>query len=166
MAAAMWAVTIGVAGPAAADPEVAPCDPQTLAVDASPAQPGLGHRGVQLNFTLQAGGGACQLSGYPTVDALVEGAPPIHAEQTTHGYLGGATPDTTVTLEPGRGARAMVEWVAATGKQGPPCQIYGPSGADATLRVTPPGTSQTFSVPISVVRNEGLCWLQVHPVTD
>jgi hypothetical protein len=39
-------------------------------------------------------------------------------------------------------------------------------GADVTLRVTPPGMSQTFTVPISVGRNEGLCNLQIHPLTD
>jgi hypothetical protein len=164
-AAVAWTATIAVAGPASADPEAGPCDPQALTVNTSWAQPGLGHRAVQLNFTLPAGAGACQLSGYPTVDAEVIGAAPIHAEQTSQGYLGGATPGTTVTLQPGHDAHAMVEWVAATGKQGPPCQIYGSSGADVTLRVTPPGMAQTFTVPISVGRNEGLCWLQVHPLT-
>ncbi len=143
-------------------------DPQALTVDASPGQPGLGHRAVQLSFTLQAGAGACQLSGYPTVDAFLNGAsgaPPIHAQQLPGGYLGAAIPGAAVTLQPGQGAHAMVEWTATTSTKGPPCEIYGPSGADLTLQVTPPGMSQTFPVPVSVGRNEGLCWLQVHPVT-
>jgi Protein of unknown function (DUF4232) len=95
----------------------------------------------------------------------VDGAAPVHAKQTPGGYLGGATPGATVTLEPGHGAHAMVEWVAATRGPDPACTIYGPSGADVTLRVTPPGISQTFTVPISVGRNEGLCNLQIHPLT-
>ena len=116
-AAVAWTATIAVAGPASADPEAGPCDPQVLTVDASPAQPGLGHRAVQLNFTLQAGAGACQLAGYPTVDAFLNGAagaPPIHAQQLPRGYLGGATPGAAVTLQPGHGAHAMVEWTATT----------------------------------------------------
>ncbi len=96
----------------------------------------------------------------------VDGASPIHARQTPGGYLGGATPRVTVTLDPGHGANAMVEWVAAAGGQDPACQIYGPSGADIQLQVTPPGTSQTFTIPIKVGRNEGLCNLQVHPLAS
>jgi hypothetical protein len=59
----------------------------------------------------------------------------------------------------------MVEWVAVATKHDPGCAIYGPSGAEVTLRVTPPGTSQTSTLPISVGRNEGLCGLQVHPLS-
>lgn len=163
MAAA--AVTIGVAGPAAAEP--ATCDPQALAVDVSRAQPGLGHRAVQLDFTLRPGAGACQLPGYPTVDAetAVAGSAPIHAAQTPGGYLASPVPVSVVTLAPGQSAHAMVEWVAAAGGQDKACQIYGDTPPDITLCVTPPGTSQTFDVPIRVGRNEGLCSLQVHPLT-
>ncbi len=170
MALTAWALvatagTVSLAGPAHADP--AACDPGALAVAAEVAEPGLGHRAIYLNFTLQPGAGACQLSGYPTVDAQpnVEGASPIRAKQVPSGYLGGATPGTIVTLEPGHGAHAMVEWVAAITKQDSTCQIYGASGADIQLQVTPPGTSQMFDVPISVGRNEGLCNLVVHPLT-
>jgi hypothetical protein len=53
----------------------------------------------------------------------------------------------------GRGARSNVRDLRAL-------------GADVTLRVTPPGMSQTFTVPISVGRNESLCNLQIHPLTD
>jgi hypothetical protein len=170
LAAAVWiaatAATISFAGPASADPAVGTCDPQALTVGSGLAQPGLGHRAVQLNFTVQPGAGPCQLSGYPTVDAEpnVDSAAPIPARQTPSGYLGGAAPGTTVTLESGRGAHAMVEWTAAAGGQDPGCQIYSPGPTDVTLRVTPPGMSQTFTVPITVGRNEGLCNLQVHPL--
>jgi hypothetical protein len=120
----------------------------------------LGHRAVQLNFTLQPGVSSCQLSGYPAVDA--EGASLVHAEQTPSGYLGGAPLDVTVTLGPGHEAHALLEWAAAGD---PTCPIYGPMDNDVRLRVTPPGASQTFTVPISIGRNEGLCGLQVHPLT-
>jgi hypothetical protein len=173
-AAALWlaatAATIGCAGSAHADPAIGPGDPQALTVTSGGAQPGLGHRAIQLNFTLQSGAGSCQLSGYPTVDALVQtgvdvdGAAPVHAKQAPSGYLGGAVPGTTVTLEPGHGAQSMVEWVAAGTVQDQTCQIYGPSGADVRLHVTPPRMSQTFTVPIKVGRSEGLCSLQVHPL--
>jgi Protein of unknown function (DUF4232) len=157
--------TIGPPASAHADPAIGGCAPEALAVATEAAQPGLGHRAVQLVFTLQPGAAACQLSGYPTVDAQpqVEGAAPVHAKQTPGGYLGGAKPDTSVTLEPGRGARAMVEWVA--GSPGMGCAIYGAPSTDVQLAVTPPGTTQAFTVPISVGRNEGLCMFQVHPVT-
>jgi hypothetical protein len=171
LAAAVWmaatAGTMGLAGPASADPAVGPCDPQALTVTSSWAQPGLGHRAVQLNFALQSGAAPCQLSGYPTVEAevQVEGASTVPADQTPNGYLGGATPGTTVTLDPGHGAHAMVEWAAAGRVQGSTCPIYGPTPTDVRLHVSPPGTSQTFTVPITIGRNEGLCNLQVHPLT-
>jgi hypothetical protein len=56
----------------------------------------------------------------------------------------------------------MVEWFAGGD---PKCPTYGPTFTDVRLRVTPPGTSQTFTVPMSIGRNEGLCGLQVHPLT-
>ena len=173
LAAAVWmaatAATIGFAGPAPADPAVGPCDPGALTVAAGWAQPGLGHRAVQLNFTLQPGATSCQLSGYPTVDAFVEtgadaeGASPVHAEQTPGGYLGGAVPGATVTLEPGHGAHAMLEWIASAPV--PDCSTYEGPRTNVRLRVIPPGMSQTFTVPISIGRNEGLCRLQVHSLT-
>jgi hypothetical protein len=171
LAGAMWmaatAATIGFADPAHADPPVGPCDPQQLTVAAGQTDSGLGHRAVWLNFTLQPGAGSCQLSGYPTVDAevLADGSAPIHAKQTPTGYLGAPVPGGTVTLDPGQGARAMVEWAAIGTQQDPTCQIYGSAGADVRLHVSPPGMSQVSIVPISVGRNEGLCGLKVHPLT-
>src|SRR5262249_51892448 len=137
LVAAMWmaatAATIGFAAPAHADPPidapVGPCDGREIAVAGAWSQPGLGHRGVQLNFTLQPGASSCQLSGYPAVDAEVEaeGASPVHAKQTPSGYLGGARPGVTVTLEPGHDAHALVEWFAGGD---PTCSTYGPTYTD------------------------------------
>lgn len=167
VAATMWLATVGattgVAAHASADP-VGPCGPQQLTVTSGHVQAGLGHRGVQIDFTLAVGAAACELSGYPIVDAIVDagvdGAAPVHAEQTPHGYLGGATPGVAVTLEGSHGAHAMVEWAAS----GTGCTIYGPSPTDVRLQVTAPATAQAFTLPLSVGRNEGLCNFQVHPL--
>jgi Protein of unknown function (DUF4232) len=156
----MAAAPIGLAAPAAAD---ASCDPGQLTVSTSSVAPGMGHRAAQLNFTLQSG--TCQLTGYPTVDAQaqVDGAAPIHAAQTPTGYLGSPVPGGTVTLTPGHGAHAMLEWIGSV--PGPDCVTHdGPSTA-FNLDVTPPGMAQVFTVPIAVGRSEGMCHLLVHPVT-
>lgn len=168
--AAVWIAALALAGSAHADPPVGPCDGQQITVAAGPTSAGVGHRAVQLNFTLQPGVGPCQLSGYPTVDAQVDTAgasatSPIHAEQTPSGYLGGASPGTTVVVGSGQDAHAMVEWVDTATPNDPTCPTYGATDTAVSLTVTPPGTSQTFTVPTSVGRNEGLCSLQVHPVT-
>jgi Protein of unknown function (DUF4232) len=157
-AVCMAAAPIGLAAPAAADPT---CDPGQLTVTTSSVAPGMGHRAAQLNFMLQSG--TCQLTGYPTVDAQAqgEGAAPIHAAQTPTGYLGSPVPGGTVTLTPGHGAHAMVEWIGSV----PNCSTYEGPSTGFNLDVTPPGMSQTFTVPIAVGRNEGLCHLLVHPVT-
>jgi hypothetical protein len=159
-AVCMTATPHGLAAPAAADPA---CDPGQLTVTTSSLQPGMGHRAAQLDFTLQSG--TCQLTGYPTVDAQaqVDGAAPIQAEQTPTGYLGSPVPGGTVTLTPGHGAHAMLEWIGSV--PGPDCVTYDGPSTNFTLRVTPPGMSQTFTVPIGVGRSEGLCHLLVHPVT-
>jgi Protein of unknown function (DUF4232) len=167
--AAVWlavtATTLSSPGAAQADPEIAPCDIQQLSVAAGPQQAGLGHRAFQLNFTAQPDVSACQLSGYPAVVALVPTGPQIQAKSTPQGYLGGGTPGTTATLVPGHGAHAMVEWVATGTPQDPDCPTYGSAPIAIPLRVIPPGSWQTFDIPVSIGPNEGLCNLQVHPVT-
>lgn len=155
---------ICLAGPAHSDPETWPCDLQQLSVAAGPSQAGAGHRAVQLNFTLRPDAEPCHLSGYPTVDAEVQGAATVHAKQTPKGYLGGADPGKTAILDPGRGAHAMVEWDATGTAEDPACPIYGTP--DVRLQVIPPGMWQTFAVPISIGPNEGLCDLQVHPLAS
>lgn len=169
LAPALWvAATVAAVGcpaPAYADPTVGSCDPQQLTVTADGRQSGLGHRSVWLNFTLQPGAGSCQLPGYPTVDAevLADGAAPIQAKQTPSGYMAAPVPVTTVTLDPDHGVHAILEWVGNVPR--PDCSTYEEPRTDARLHVTPPGMSQTFTVPISIGRNEGLCYLQVHPLT-
>ncbi|OBF80071.1 hypothetical protein A5791_09205 [Mycobacterium sp. 852002-51163_SCH5372311] len=169
LAAAVWltvtATALGPAGAAHADPEIAPCDIQQLSVAAAPQQAGVGHRAVQLNFTVQPDVSACQLSGYPAVVALVPAGTQIQAKPTPQGYLGGGTPGTTATLVPGHGAHAMVEWVATGTPQDPDCRTYGSAPISVPLQVIPPGTWQTFDIPVSIGPNEGLCNLQVHLLT-
>ena len=169
LAAAGWAAatatTLGSASTARADPEVPLCDIQQLSVAAGPQQAGAGHRAILLNFTVQPDVGACELSGYPAVVALVPTGPQIQAKPTPQGYLGGAEPGKTATLQPGHGAHAMVEWVAAGTAQDPDCPTYGSAPTDIPLRVIPPGTWQTFDIPVTIGPNEGLCNLQVHPLT-
>jgi len=167
--AAATAAAVGCPAPAHADQPLGPCDPGALTVTAGRMQSGLGHRAVQLNFTLQPGAGSCQLSGYPAVDAFVEtevladGAAPIHAEQTPSGYMATGVPVTTITLDPDHNAHATLEWVGGVPR--PDCSTYAGPRTDARLQVTPPEMSQTFTVPISIGRNEGLCYLQIHPLT-
>jgi hypothetical protein len=162
---ATTAVTIGFAGTAHADPTVGPCDPQALTVAAGPTQAGLGHRAVQLDFTLPSGAGSCELSGYPTVSAELDVASPVSAGQTPMGYLGGALPGTTVTLLPGPGAHAMVEWSRA-----PQCEIRAARATGQHLPCTTAGDTARDGAdafrPHLDREERGLCSLQVHPLTD
>ena len=141
---------------------VEPCDAQSITVTASTQSPnGVPlvahlHRAVRLIFTLRPGASRCSLSGYPTVDT--DGGPLLHAEQIPRGYIGGLPENAgalpVVTLRPGQDAQAIVEALAvdAAGNQCP---------TSAVLKVTPPGTSQTLTVPEPF----DTCRLQVHPVT-
>lgn len=168
LGSAVWlaaAATTAAGGTANADPEIALCDIQQLAVSAGPQQAGLGHRGIQLNFTAQPDVSACELSGYPAVVALVPTGTQIQAKPTPQGYLGGGTPGATAVLVPGHGAHAMVEWSATGTAQDQDCPTYGSAPTDIRLRVIPPGTWQTFDIPVSIGANEGICNLQVHPLT-
>jgi Protein of unknown function (DUF4232) len=160
------AATIGFAAPASADP--GPCDAQALSVGVGfGPSAAADHRAAWLLFELRSGAGACQLSGYPTVEAVVnaDGAAPIRAKQTPGGYMGGGSPDVIVTLQPGRGAEALLEWAVAPGGQDPACRIYGSAPNEVTLRTTPPGASHSFDLPYQFGQNEGLCNLQVHPLS-
>jgi Protein of unknown function (DUF4232) len=160
--AAVWvaaaAAGMGSAGAAPGDPEIPPCDIQQLAVTGGPMQAGAGHRAIPLHFTLLPDISPCGMRDYPTVDALVPGGGPIIAKATPSGYLGGAEPFKTLILEPARGAHALVEWDASG------CATYGSAPAEVHLRVIPPGTWQTFDIPVTIGPNEGICNLQVHPL--
>ena len=124
---------------------------------ASPTQGAVGHRWLTLIFTLAGGGEPCTLTGYPGVDSDT-GGPPIHAEPTLRGYMGGLPTDVdvppTVVLSLSTQAQATVEGMAvdAAGNQ---CPTY------TDLAVTPPDIVQVVTVPASI----DACSLQVHPVT-
>jgi len=106
---------------------------------------------------LAGGGEACTLTGYPGVDAGT-GGPPIHAETTPRGYMGGLPADVdappTVVLSLSTQAQAIVEGVAIDGG-GNQCPTY------TDLAVSPPDIVQVVTVPASI----DACVLQVHPVT-
>lgn len=135
-----------------------PCQADKLAMSADPAEAAAGHRGVNLTFTLVADAGACTLTGYPQVDSGA-GGPPIRAERTLRGYMGGlpAGTDTppTVTLMPSQQAHAIVEGMATDGT-GKPCPVY------TELLVAPPDSTTTVTLPVSIEA----CQLQVHPVSE
>jgi Protein of unknown function (DUF4232) len=108
---------------------------------------------VTLTFSLAPGAGPCTLTGFPGVDSGA-GGPLLHAKRTLSGYLGGLRADTlpTITL-PSQPAHAVVEG-DAVGARGDQCPTY------TTLRVTPPDTTETVTVPATI----DSCELQVHPM--
>jgi hypothetical protein len=112
------------------------------------------HRAVRLTFALPEGASPCTLTGYPGVDTGA-GGPPVHAERTVSGYLGGLPngAPTTVTLSAFQQAHAVVEGdVVET--IGSPCPTY------TQLLVTAPDTTGTSTVPASLET----CSLTVHPI--
>jgi Protein of unknown function (DUF4232) len=151
LASPAWAV------PFEAGDEVTPCRSDQIAIGVSPTDGAVGRRAVTLVFTLAGGATACSLSGYPAVDTGA-GDPPLHAEPTLRGYLGGvpAAVDAppTVTLSLTQQAQAIVEGLAVDGR-GNHCPTY------TELLVNPPGTVFVTAVPVTI----DACSLQVHPVT-
>lgn len=129
------------------------CQNGQVDVGATAMPPGAGHRGVELEFSLNPNSAPCNLTGYSGVDTG-SGGPLLHAERTLGGYLGGAPGEvTTVTLGPRHGAVAVVEGVAVD-DNGDQCPSY------TDLLVTPPNTTQATSVAATI----DTCTLQVHPV--
>jgi len=126
-------------------------------VSASPTQSAVGHRSLTLIFTLAGGGEPCTLTGYPGVDSGT-GGPPIHAQPTLRGYMGGLPADVdvppTIVLSLSTQAQAILEGMAvdASGNQ---CPSY------TDLAVSPPDIVQVVNVAASI----DACVLQVHPVT-
>jgi len=136
---------------------VAACRPRQLDIAAHTLSPGMMHRGVELTFTLAADTPPCTIGGYPGVDTG-EGGPVLHARRTPRGYMGGLpsgddTPP-TVTVLPGRPARAVVEG-SAMGPAGEDCPLY------TSLAVTAPDSTDTHTVHTTI----DTCALEVHPVT-
>jgi len=136
-----------------------PCWSEQIAVSASPTQGAAGHRGLTLNFTLAGGAEPCTLTGYPGVDSGT-GGPPIHAQPTLRGYMGGLPVDVgappTVVLSLSTTAQAIVEGVEGLGfdADGNACPNY------TDLAVSPPDIVQVFTVAATI----DACQLQVHPV--
>ncbi|WP_327146563.1 DUF4232 domain-containing protein [Nocardia sp. NBC_01327] len=135
----------------------APCGSGQVIVGAAVMSPGMGHRGVRLNFSVVQASSPCTLSGYPGVDSG-SGGPLLHADRTLRGYLGGlpsgddAIP--TVVLDGSHSAQAVVEGVAFDSR-GNGCPTY------TDLHVTAPNTTDTATVSAQI----DTCQLQIHPVT-
>lgn len=165
---ALCAAMLGAAGcastPTSNDPppsiggkQVSPCAPDRLVLSATEVSPGATHRGVQITFGLINGTPACELSGYPEVEAD-EGGPAIRADHTPRGYLGGlplgydAPPPVTVT-DNNAPATAIVEGMAVDAV-GNPCPTY------TRLLVTPPNAPASHPVAATITA----CTLEVHPL--
>jgi hypothetical protein len=146
-----------LAVPATAHAEPAPpCSNGQVVVTAGKYSTGLGHRGLELVFSLAPGAQPCTLTGYPGVDSG-SGGPLVHAERTLLGYMGGvrtATPP-TITVTASQPARAVVEGDTANTVSDDKCPAY------TDLRVTPPDTTDTVTVLDGI---NGACHFQVHPV--
>jgi hypothetical protein len=145
------------AAPADTVDQPTPCWSEQIAVSASPTQAAVGHRSVTLTFALAGGADPCTLTGYPGVDSG-SGGPPIHAQPTPRGYMGGLPSGVdvppTVTLSLSTTAQAIVEGMAVDA-DGNPCPGY------TDLAVSPPAIVQVFTVPATI----DACRLEVHPVT-
>jgi Protein of unknown function (DUF4232) len=155
IATAVAAAAIVLPAAADADPTPACGDGQVVAT-AGLSEGGAGHRGLILIFSLAPGAGPCTLTGYRGVDSGA-GGPLIHAERTLSGYLGGLRTQTppTVTPLPSQPAQAVVEGAAVDPRD---WERLCPTYTD--FRVTPPDTTQTFTVPAMM----DICELQIHPV--
>lgn len=123
---------------------------------------GLGHRSAIIVFT-DNGSGACTLSGYPGAGVTDQpGKVVLNAQRSLVGYLSGTTAITTVTLQPGGQASAMLEWDAApAGGQETPVGANCPGMYGGKLLVTPPNTriSTAFAAPADLCTD-----FYVHPV--
>jgi Protein of unknown function (DUF4232) len=154
IATATVATTIALPPTAHADP-TPPCSSGQVQVSNGGEQAASGHRELLLMFSLAAGAGPCTLTGYPGVDSGT-GGPLIHADRTMSGFMGGirAEAPPTVSLTPSQPAYAVVEGVGFDITTGSGCPTY------TDLRVTPPDTTQTITVPAGI----DTCELQIHPV--
>ncbi|HEX7825591.1 MAG TPA: hypothetical protein VF477_11865 [Mycobacterium sp.] len=98
------------------------CQNRQVDVGATAMSPGAGHRGVELEFSLDPNSAPCTLAG----------------------YLGGAPGRiTTVTLGPRHGTVAVVEGVGVD-DNGDQCPTY------TDLLVTPPNTTQATAVAATI----------------
>lgn len=146
--------------PSIGSKQVSPCAAGQLVLSATEVSPGATHRGVQITIGLTNGTPACELSGYPEIEAD-EGGPVIRADHTPRGYLGGLPPDRdappvvimTGTPPPSVAASAIVEGMAVDAN-GTSCPTY------TRLRVTPPNAPTPQPVATTITA----CTLEVHPL--
>jgi len=135
---------------------VSACALPYVRITATASRAASSHQGVVLQFT-NTGQIACALTGYPAV-AIVNSAGRVvkQAAHTPSGYLGGVRSGkvSTVYLLSGQTASALLE--------GETIDINGSAcPAEPGLRVTPPTTRTSGSVPVRT----GICGgVQVHPV--
>jgi hypothetical protein len=155
-AATAFAATAGLPVVAQADDSPLPCRTGQVVAQYGLQQSASGHREVVLKFRLAPGDQPCTLTGYPGVDTG-DGGPLLHAERTLSGFQGGVRTDRlpTVTVAADQPQYAVVEGVAVDKNDvDHKCPTY------TELLVTAPGTTETFTVPVSI----DTCELQVHPM--
>jgi hypothetical protein len=142
-----------MAGAAAAAPVSAACGNTSLAVSGSPPQGATGHGSFVVLFK-NVTSSRCTLTGYPGLDALDgSGVVLAHAQRTPNGFMGGAAAITTVSIAPGGFASATAEWLNFNPTTTGDCTF------SAAVAATPPNTTHTVHLPVSV----SICQLQIHP---
>lgn len=137
------------------------CTGTELSLKIDQGSSGMGHTGSVLVFT-NTGSKTCTISGYPGADVTNNGqydwAPYLNATRVT-----GGVSVRTVTLAPGAGASAMLEWdvnpKSGAGDRANAANCAGMAGG--YLEITPPHTTTTHrSEP-----PENMCTdLRVFPV--
>jgi hypothetical protein len=155
IAAATATATVGLPATAHGVP-TPPCSNGQVVVTAGQYSTGMGHRGLELIFSLASGVQPCTLTGYPGVDSGA-GGPLVHAKRTLSGYMGGVRTETapTITVTASQPAHAVVEGVAVDAND-----VYRLCPTYTDMRVTPPDTTDTVTVPTRM----DTCELWVHPV--
>lgn len=129
------------------------CGNTAIAVSYVHPQGAAGHGSFVLHFR-NASAHTCSLYGYPGLDALNSAGHVIaHAARTMRGYAGGAHVKAPVNITPAHYASATVEWMNFNPTTGGPCAF------SKSVATTPPNTTHTVHLPVSV----SVCSLQVHP---
>lgn len=151
--AAFAAAVLGAASVNAVASPAPACGNTSLAVTHTPVQGATGHGSFVLLFR-NVSHSTCTLYGYPGLDALNStGHVLAHAQRTLHGFAGGASAVTTVSVTPGGFASATVEWLNFNPVTTGACTF------SAAVATTPANTTHTVHLKVSV----SICRLQVHP---
>jgi hypothetical protein len=153
-ASAMLATAWVLATAVTADATTPACGNTALSVSRSSTQGATGHGSVVLRFR-NVSSSSCSLYGYPGLDALNSAGHAIaHAQRTLSGFAGGVHAENTAIITPGHYGSATVEWLNFNPVTAGDCTF------SAALATTPPNTTHTVHLPVSV----SICKLQVHPV--